>query len=140
MTTMLEPILGTVDPKIIYMFAGIMGVCIILAIIKKVFKVAIIVTIIAAIALAIVPFAEDFQEKYKYNLEDGIVTIMIEGQQYLIDRADCKSIEMQNEGMAGYSLRVVASDGALEIIIPTFMKPSVEDFASRYGIPITVRE
>lgn len=140
MTTMLEPILGNLDNRIVIVFIVIMAICLILALIKKVFKVAIFVAILAIAASFLMPIAKDFQEKYQFSLEDGTAIIKVEGQEYKLDRIECKNIEMENKGSAGYELRAETSDGTLDIIVPTFMLDSVKHFAERYGIPIEVRE
>lgn len=140
MTTMLEPILGSLDNRIVIVFIVIMVICLILAIIKKVFKVALFVAALAIIASIIMPIASDFQEKYQFSLEDGTAVITVDGQEFKMDRVECKSIEMENKGSAGYELRAEMTDGVLDIIIPAFMLDSVQHFAERYGIPIEVRE
>lgn len=141
MTTMLEPILGSLDNRIVIIFIVIMVICLILAIIKKVFKVALFVAALAIIATIIMPIASDFQDKYQFSLESGTAVITIDGQEFKMDRVQCKSIEMENKGSGGYELRAdMGDEGVLDIIVPTFMLDSVKHFAERYGIPIEIRE
>lgn len=140
MTTMLEPILGTLDTRIVMVFVGIMAICIVLSLIKKAFKVAIIVAILAILVSMLVPLANEFQEKYKFSLEDGIVSITLDGQEYTIDRLECESIYLENKGMDGYALVIQMEEGVFQVTIPRFMLESMQNFAERYNIPLDVKE
>ena len=140
MESMLEPILGNIDVNILWIFIAIMGVCIILSIIKKAIKLTIFVAAIAAIAIVLVPMAQDFQTKYNFQMENGSIVMTINGEEVSVEKDICKEIELENKGSQGYELRAVTDEGTLDIIIPTFMKEGVEVFADRYGIPIEVME
>lgn len=139
MTSMLEPILGQLDRRVIILFIAIMAVGIILALIKKVFKIVFVLGAFVAIALLIMPMAEDFQERYQFSLANGELSITVDGEEYTIDRLECKEITVTNLGLdGGYSLSANLGDEVLNIKIPVFMVSSIEGFADRYDIPIKI--
>ena len=140
MESMLEPILGTIDTRVIWVFIAVMGICIILSIIKKAIKLTVVIGIIAAIAIFVAPMAEDFQSRYHFEMVDGAITMTINGEEVSVEKDICKEIELENKGAEGYELRAVTTDGTLDIMIPTFMRDGIKTFAERYGIPIEVRD
>lgn len=140
MTSMLEPILGQVDPTVLWVFIGIMAVCVVLSIIKKAIKIAVTVALIASLATVIAPLAQEFQENYKFEIVDSTAILKIKGEEFRLSRDECKDIRLENKGSKGYSLIVDTKNGKLDIIIPTFMMTSMRDFADKYGIPVSVLE
>lgn len=146
MESMLAPILQEVDTRILIGFAVVMGILVVVTLIKKAVKLSAVVAAFAAIAIAIVPAANDFQEKYKFNIVDGAAVFSIEGTDYKIDKRTVDNIEMENTGFSGYKtvITFLGNEGEassnITLNIPTFMVSSIRDFADKQDIKIKVRE
>lgn len=140
MTDMLAPILSEIEPTYIWMLVGICAIVLLLSLLKKAVKLAITVLIIGLCATAVVPWAQNFQEKYQIRVEDGALAMKIDGEDFFIDREGIKSMQLVNDGFGNYSLGITYKDGLQTIKLPTFMTNTIKEFAERYYIPIEVLE
>ena len=140
MSSILEPILGSLEPWAIYVFIAMMAVCLILSVIKKVFKITALVSVLIIIAIIILPMANDFQDRYGFSVEDGVANIKMQGQVYKLDSKLTKSIEMKDNGSGDYLLIApsVDNEGTLNVLVAKWMLDPIKEFADRYGIKFTL--
>ena len=141
MDIILGDMLSQLDPKVVYIFVGVMIISAVLAIIKKAIKIGIIVVIIALSVSTLGPMAKEFQDKYKFSIDSGVATIQAENNTIKLDKNTIKDIELINKGVNGYELKVkYKDDGYSHIKIPTFMAPLVKEYATKYSIPAKLVE
>lgn len=141
MIGLLEPILAQVKTEYIIIFVGIMVICAILAIIKKAFKVGVIVVVLGLFVGMLAPMAKDFQKNYSFNIENGTAMIKIQGQEFEIDKDEVKSFVLENKNGKEYTLAVSFTDGSnLGIRVPTFMRDSLVEFAEHYHINHEIKD
>lgn len=141
MTSMLEPILSQLKTEYILIFVGIMAVCAILAIIKKAVKVGIIVIVLALAVGSLAPMATEFQKDYKFEVVDGQAHMYVKGEEYIVDRREVKTMELENKNGSQYKLIVYCTDGdSIQVLIPSFMRDPLFDFADQYGLDYEIRD
>ena len=95
-----EQFLSNLNPNVIYLCLGILVILLVLTIIKKAFKLAVVVVIIGALMYGTVPLAKDFQSKYSIERDDrGAVVIKVDGNEFKFggDKDEqIKKIEMED--------------------------------------------
>ena len=111
-----------------------------MALIKRALKVAIVVGVLAFGVSTLGPMAQSFQENYKFEVQDGVATILADGQTVKLDRSTIKDLELVNQGAAGYILKVKYVDGLGSIKIPTFMVTPIKSYVGKMDIPLSITE
>ena len=139
METLLEPILAELDYRVVIGAVAILLIVGALALVKKVIKVGIVVIILALSLSTLGPMAQSFQENYKFNVENGVIHIVLSGNEYTIDKDLCEEINMTSKGIKGYELEAVFEDGTLRVMIPTFMVEKIQAFGNKHGIPMNIQ-
>lgn len=140
MTDMFAPILSELNPTYVWIFVGICAILVVLSIVKKAIKLALIVGLIGLCVSVVAPWAQDFQEKYKINFDNGALVMKVNGEDFRLDKEAIKSMQLVNDGFGNYSLGITYDDGLQTIGLPTFMTNTIKEFADRYSIPIEVLE
>lgn len=138
MNSVLAPILGELDTNLLIVFAVLMGACILFALIKKAIKIAAVVGCLMTIAILLIPYVKDFQNKFKFSIDSGVATLVVDGSEYIIDRELVEHIRIENKGFDGYKIEISEEDGITYITIPTYMVKNLTDFADKYKIDYEV--
>lgn len=140
MDSVLAPILGELDTNLLIFFAVLMGACILFAILKKAIKIAIVVGCLMVASIALIPYAQSFQEKFKFSVDAGVATLVIDGAEYTLDRELIEHIKIENKGFDGYDVEFTEEDGVTYVQIPTYLVKSITDFADKYKIDYQLLE
>lgn len=133
-------VLSQLDSRLVYILAGLLAISVIIALIKKAIKLAIIVGVIAFAISSLGPMASDFQNKYQLEVNRDKAVITIDNQKTQLSKEDVSKLLFVNNGLSGYTITVKYNDGIGSVNVPTFMVKSIKDFAENQGIPVEVRE
>ncbi len=136
----LEGVLSQIDPNVIYVVVGILFISIVLALIKKAIKIALVVVVISVLLGGLAPMAKDFQANHKISVENGVVKIFVKGNTLELNKDLIKKIELVNKGVSGYKLKVTYEDGLSTIDIPDYMVNTVKMFVKENDVPIEMRD
>ena len=139
MDIVLQPILSELDPRVITGVVVLLLIVGVLALIKKVIKIGVIVIILALSMSTLGPMAHSFQENYKFNVENGVIRVVLDGAEYEIDKDLCKKITLTNKGVTGYEVEAEFKDEILKIVVPTFMMSKIQAFGNKHDIPTIVQ-
>ena len=140
MNMLLGNILSQLDYRVVYIFVGIVFISAILAIIKRAIKIGIVVIIIALSMSTLGPMAKNFQDTYKFSVNNGIATIKTDSGTVTLDKNTIKNLQLINGGVNGYELKVTYADGLTDIKIPSFMAALVKDYTNKYNIPAQITD
>ena len=133
-----EQILGTLDPKVVYLCIAVLVVLLIITIVKKFAVAAIIVVLVGVGMYSLVPAALDFQENYSISREDGIVTIRVDGKEFQfgnsIKNADkdipaIKQATLTRQSDGTYTLKIFYVDGGVGTFnVPGYMRSALNKY------------
>lgn len=133
-------VLSQLDPKVLYVVVGILMLSVILSILKRAVKMAIIIGVMALAVGSLGPMAQQIQENYAFDVRDGVANITVHGQVVELDREKIKEVKLINKGTSGYSLKVQYDDAITEVKVPTFMVSEIKQYAGKYDIPFILEE
>lgn len=135
--------LGTLDPKIVYLCLAMIAVLIILTIIKKAIKFAVVLVVFAVAMYSLVPMAKDFQNNYKFSVDsDGVLTITVDGKDLVLDNSEPESkyddesrvekLTVQKQSDGDYHLNIVYTDGSTQKFeVPGFMRSNLINYLNK---------
>ena len=126
---MKDNILSQLDPNIIYVCVGIMVVTLIIAIIKRAVKIALVITVVSVLVYSLAPMASEYQDKFSIHVGEGNVLEMnIDGHEYKVGGEDSgiKSTEFERLSDGNYNLKIMFQNGEIQYIeVPGFMRDAV---------------
>lgn len=136
-------LLGTLDPKIVYLCLAMIAVLIILTIIKKAIKFAVVLVVFAVAMYSLVPMAKDFQNNYKFSVDsDGVLTITVGGKDLVLDNSEpenkyddesrVEKLTVQKQSDGDYYLNIVYTDGSTQKFeVPSFMRSNLINYLNK---------
>lgn len=139
MTSMLEPILAELDPRILWVIVGLFVALLIITLIKKAIKLTLTVACIIAALMILMPMAEDFQSKYNFDIEDGKAYITTEGQEFIIEElSKVKEAKFIYNGINGVDVSIKYTDTNMNFNVPSFLAESIQEYFDKYDIPYKI--
>ena len=139
MTSMLEPLLAELDPKIIWIIVGLFVALLIITLIKKAIKLTLTVACVIVALMILTPMAEDFQSKYKFDIADGKAYITAEGQEFIIEELNkVKDAKFVYNGLNGVDVSIKYTDTNMNFNVPSFLAESIQEYFDKYDIPYKI--
>ena len=149
--SMMNEMLGTLDPKIVYLCIAVFIVAAILALIKKAVVITVIMVVVSIAAYAIVPIAKDFQEQYKISVnDDNQLVMVIEGRETVLtaigdpddEEFDAMvDVEIERNKDGEYVLNIIhMSGGVTRVNVPSFMRDTMLKYFKNNSIAYELRE
>lgn len=139
MDNLLQPILAELDPTVVYIVVGLFAVLLILTVIKKAVKLALIVAIIMGCVFMLAPMAEDFQEKYSVVTETDQILIKVDGREYEINNPTAiKEAKLVYTGKQTIDVKIKYTDTNLNFNVPVFMGEGIKEFFEKHNIAYKV--
>lgn len=135
---MFDSILSQINPVVIYIVVAILLVSMILALVKRVIKIAVIVFAVACMVMFLGPIATEFQKNNSINVTSSEVDLKVSGTSYKITKKDLSSIDLVSKGISGYNITVNYKNGVSTFIVPGYMESAIKTFADKNSI--TVKE
>lgn len=132
--------LSQVNPKVVYVVVGILLVSFVISLVKQAIKLAILVLIVTVGVSVLGPTATAFQDRYKFNISNGIATIQVDGKEIKLDKDEITKIELVNGGVAGYVVNVTYKDGLSSVTVPTFMSSMIKSYADKHKIQVEMHD
>ncbi|MBR1453448.1 MAG: hypothetical protein IJ593_02220 [Lachnospiraceae bacterium] len=143
-----DQLLSTLDPNIVYMCVAVLAVLVILALVKKAFKIAAVIVVIAILFGFIAPMATEYQKNFSITSEDGVLTLTVNGEQYVLNTKEVKdkygevdnsdkilNVEMQRLASGEYTLTIKYADGNIgKFDVPGFMRSPIISFLDKYNV------
>lgn len=143
--SMMNEMLSTLDPKIVYICIAVLAVLALITLIKKAFVMAAIIAIIAVGAYAIVPIAKDFQENFSISINDeNQLVIVAEGNEFILGGEEqiIKKIEIERQQSGDYLMKVFYGDQSSVGIftVPSYMRDTLLKFINKMEYQYTLFE
>lgn len=136
-----EQIIGTmlsqIDPMVIKVFLIMIVACLVLALIKKAVKIIITVVLIGCLVAGLGYFSEQYQDRYKIGINDGIIYLTLDGKDFELGDG-VKDMVLERQSNGSYNLTATYDDGIQEINIPAFMKPIIEGYDKIFEADIKI--
>ena len=142
--------LGSLDPKIVYVCLAVLAVLIILTLIKKAIKIAIVLAILGVVIYSVVPMAKNFQNDYKFSIDSkGVLTVTVEGKELVLDNTEKRfdddirvdKLEVKRESSGEYALKIYYTDGTAQAFtVPGFMRTNLINYLDKHGFKYKVLE
>lgn len=136
-------LLGTLEPNIVYLCLAMIAVLIVLTLIKKAIKFAVVLVVFAVAMYSLVPMAKDFQNNYKFSVDsDGVLTITVDGKDLVLDNSEPESkyddesrvekLTVQKQSDGDYHLNIVYTDGSTQkFVVPSFMRSNLINYLNK---------
>lgn len=136
-------LLGSLDEKIVYLCLAVIVVLIIITLIKKAIKFAVVLVVFAVAMYLLVPIAKDFQNNYKFNVDsDGVLTITADGKDLVLDNSEPESrydnkarvekLTIQKQSDGDYHLNIEYTDRSTQkFVIPSFMRSNLINYLNK---------
>ena len=129
-----------IDIKYIYIAVGILVIGVLLSIIKKAFKLGLIVLVIAAILTYGGTAISKLQSKYQIESTGSTISLQLNGKPYSLDYSEIVSIEAQDLGNGKERLSISKLDSSKTFIdVPQFIYNIIKEKAEEKNIKITER-
>lgn len=128
-----------IDPKIVIICAIVLVVLALIALIKKAFKVGIIVLLLAIILGGGGLSLDKIASQFGIEFDGSNVELRLGGQEYSIDVNEIAGVEVEDGVNGKCSLTVNFEDGTSgSYEIPTYMKGVIKGVAGKAGVPYKV--
>lgn len=134
---MISSVLMGIDPKAIWIAAGIVGVLGLLAIIKKAVKIGVLVLVIALAITYGGSVVNNIRDTYQIEVNGSHISMVVDNKDYSIDLADIKSIEKVSKSNDGVELNIVSgSNTNMNITVPEVLYNLIKPVAEKQGIEL----
>lgn len=140
MENMLQPILAELDPKVVYIVVAMFALLVVLAIVKKALKIAIVVAVFGSCIFLLAPAAKEFQSNFKINTEQGAIHLLSEGQEYTIDNfANIKKATLIYNGKQQIEVDIEYNESFLNFTVPAFMGEQIKEFFDSHDVKYKIQ-
>jgi len=131
---------SNIDTKYVYIAVAILGVAFIISLVKKAFKLGILVLVIALLLTYGGSMVSKIQEKYNINVEGDTIIAVVDGKEYTLDLELVSEIVITDIGKGKVKVAIKAADEnkskVAEVEMYRFMSNAVKKQAEKLEVPI----
>lgn len=130
-------ILMGIDPRAIWIAAGIVGVLGLLAILKKAIKLGILVLVIALAITYGGSAINNIKDTYQIEVEGSYISMVVDEKEYSIDLSDINSVNVININEDGVELDIISGDNTkMNITVPKILFNMIKPIIEKQGVLI----
>lgn len=128
-------ILMGIDPRAIWIAAGIVGVLGLLAILKKAIKLGILVLVIALAITYGGSAINNIKDTYQIEVEGSYISMVVDKKEYSIDLSDINSVNVININKDGVELDIISGDNTkMNITVPKILFNMIKPIIEKQGV------
>lgn len=141
----MDNVLGNIDPMVIYICVGVLALCLVISIVKKMISFVFVTGILILGLIFLVPQVTSYQENFNIGVnEDNQLVITVDGNQLILGGEDSgiSDIDIERQQNGWYEL-VISYDDESSIgrfSVPGFMRAPVLGFLDKSEIEYTLIE
>lgn len=133
----MDKVIGMIGPENVKYILIALGILVIIAIVKKAIKLGIFLIVAwIVISMLIMPAAQDFKEKYNFEIENNTAVVTIDSREYRIDKDIYKSIDIVPGEDGSYNIKLNTDTETHTIEVPKFIAKNIGKFAEGKGIEV----
>lgn len=133
--SIMNNVLGNIDPMVLYICAGVLVITFLLALIKKVISIVIITGVLVLGCLFLVPQVLDYQANFSVGVnEDNQLEIMVDGKSFSLggEESDIVEIVLERRSDGWYDVKTETTEGSRgSFPVPGFMRSPIVTYLER---------